>query len=545
MKRILLPLLLCFWIFSSACATLFLGPTQKIKIMNPSDQVSVYVDQEETHTPISSRNIMELKKNGNIRQLRIEREGYLSEYTVAYPKLSPVFGLNYGFIPLGAGIGAVAFEASEDFSPGWIGAGVGLGLTWIAGFVEQRKSERSRVYKKKLYITEPNAKLLDKGEDQKYLFSQAIKVELQAKDFTFKAFSKERSKNKADIFAEDTNLDDIKLDNTIFTQSVNALLKQTGFADTTSSVLRDLNNTNYLNGSLVKLEINQSVPRYGNGSYFTAELSIEWELTDFYNTSLYSTTLSSYSGRFSTAYFQDSAITKSVAHAIQRSMLKLLAKEEVQEQLFKDQNFSPTYAAKEDYLSLNKPQNTPIDLRSAIHASVTVKVDEGHGSGLFITEDGFVLTNHHVIAGSEHIMIIAHDKQEFPATVIRSNKEHDLALLKVDREEGKAFLLPGASNYGIGKTIFTIGTPQSLDLGQTLSRGIISGERERGENKDKIFQTDASINFGNSGGPIVSDKGELLGVVNAKLVGFGVEGIAFGIPAYLIMEYLGLEYNDN
>ncbi|MEL6733518.1 MAG: trypsin-like peptidase domain-containing protein, partial [Bacteroidota bacterium] len=81
--------------------------------------------------------------------------------------------------------------------------------------------------------------------------------------------------------------------------------------------------------------------------------------------------------------------------------------------------------------------------------------------------------------------------------------------------------------------------PKSIELGQTLSRGIISGERKVGENK--LLQIDASINSGNSGGPIISADGKLVGIVNSKLIGLGIEGIAFGTPAYKLMEFLKIE----
>ncbi|MEO0641608.1 MAG: trypsin-like peptidase domain-containing protein, partial [Bacteroidota bacterium] len=192
-----------------------------------------------------------------------------------------------------------------------------------------------------------------------------------------------------------------------------------------------------------------------------------------------------------------------------------------------------------DPITLNPTVNTPKSLEDAQAATVTIKVDDGHGSGFFVTDDGFVLTNYHVVATTEDTLtILTLDGESFEGVLIRKDEANDLALIKVDAEPKVAFGFPNEKNFEVGNNIFTIGTPTSIELGQTLSRGIISGERKAGESE--LIQTDASINFGNSGGPIVSEQGELVGIINSKLVGLGVEGIAFGSPAYRLKEYLNL-----
>jgi S1-C subfamily serine protease len=115
-----------------------------------------------------------------------------------------------------------------------------------------------------------------------------------------------------------------------------------------------------------------------------------------------------------------------------------------------------------------------------------------------------------------------------------------LALLKIDTQNAKAFTMPKTKNYKIGDDIFAIGTPKSLELGQSLSKGIISGLRS--QNNISLIQTDASVNGGNSGGALVSKSGEFIGVVNAKLFGVGVEGLGFSIPAETVMQDLSIDY---
>ncbi|HXB13733.1 MAG TPA: trypsin-like peptidase domain-containing protein, partial [Bacteroidia bacterium] len=152
---------------------------------------------------------------------------------------------------------------------------------------------------------------------------------------------------------------------------------------------------------------------------------------------------------------------------------------------------------------------------------------------------------HHVTTEdtASKVKILFSNGDSAMATVLRSNAEYDLAILKLDK--------PGPYKYfpvdtvtheiPIGDDVFAIGTPESIFLGQTLTKGIISGERSAG-NKT-IIQTDVSINPGNSGGALVNTSGHLLGIVNAKMKGEGVQGIGFAIPASYIDEALKVQFS--
>jgi len=138
-----------------------------------------------------------------------------------------------------------------------------------------------------------------------------------------------------------------------------------------------------------------------------------------------------------------------------------------------------------------------------------------------------------VVANSkDDITVITRDNKEYKATIVRQNEQLDLALIKIDAEFEKHFRIKDEKNYSTGENVFIVGTPKSIELGQTLTKGIISGYREK--EGIKLIQTDASINGGNSGGPMINKEGELIGVVNAKFSGIGIEGIGFAIPATLI-----------
>jgi serine protease Do len=115
---------------------------------------------------------------------------------------------------------------------------------------------------------------------------------------------------------------------------------------------------------------------------------------------------------------------------------------------------------------------------------------------------------------------------------IRGNPTYDLSLLKVDTIISNPLKVNKQTEIKIGSDVYAIGTPKDIRLGQTISKGIISAKRLLDE---RIYiQSDVSVNKGNSGGALTNKEGELIGIVNAKLMGYGVEGVGFAIPAYYI-----------
>lgn len=122
------------------------------------------------------------------------------------------------------------------------------------------------------------------------------------------------------------------------------------------------------------------------------------------------------------------------------------------------------------------------------------------------------------------------------ANIVRKDPEYDLALLQLDGITARPLYLAGNAPPQPGEEAWVIGTPASTELGQSLSRGVVSGNRLIDEKQ--YIQTDASVNGGNSGGPLLNAQGRIIGMVNAKVVGSGVEGLGFAIPAATIMERL-------
>lgn len=194
--------------------------------------------------------------------------------------------------------------------------------------------------------------------------------------------------------------------------------------------------------------------------------------------------------------------------------------------------------AKFDLINLNTG-NCASTIQQAVNASVTIKLGDSHGSGAFISSDGYVITNYHVINGDDSIKVILGDDTELDAELVRYSKKIDAAILKVDVSGQTHFCLSNMGTANVGKDIYAIGTPATVELGQTLSKGIVSNIRHI--NDVESIQTDVRINRGNSGGPLTDKQGAFYGIVNSKLIGLGIEGIAFGISVNELTEGLNIQ----
>ncbi|MEI8355393.1 MAG: DegQ family serine endoprotease [Deltaproteobacteria bacterium] len=159
------------------------------------------------------------------------------------------------------------------------------------------------------------------------------------------------------------------------------------------------------------------------------------------------------------------------------------------------------------------------------------------GSGLIISEDGYILTNYHVIAGADEVKVKLSDSREFKAQVKGGDEKLDIALLKIDAKE-KLHVAPlgNSDALEVGEWVMAIGNP--FGLGQTVTTGIVSAKgRVIGSGPyDDFIQTDASINPGNSGGPLFNTGGEVIGI-NTAIVAAG-QGIGFAIPVNMVKEII-------
>ena len=173
------------------------------------------------------------------------------------------------------------------------------------------------------------------------------------------------------------------------------------------------------------------------------------------------------------------------------------------------------------------------------------------GSGFVYKTDnkyGYVLTNHHVIDGASKITLIRSDDEEIEGTVLGSDIYLDLAVVRINKDDViDTAVISTSEEAKIGDTVFTIGSPLGYEYRGTVTDGILSGKDRMvtvsvsGNTSDyvmKVLQTNAAVNPGNSGGPLLNAKGEVIGIISLKLVQTEVENMGFAIPIEYAMSHI-------
>ena len=165
-------------------------------------------------------------------------------------------------------------------------------------------------------------------------------------------------------------------------------------------------------------------------------------------------------------------------------------------------------------------------------------VTSGAGSGVIISEDGYIITNNHVIEGAGSIKVRLSDKTEYDATLVGTDSKTDIAVLKIEATGLTPAVIGDSDTLKVGEFALAVGNPLGT-LGGTVTDGIISAlNRDITVNNQtmSLLQTNAAVNPGNSGGGLFNERGELIGIVNAKSDGSDVEGLGFAIPINTAME---------
>lgn len=159
-------------------------------------------------------------------------------------------------------------------------------------------------------------------------------------------------------------------------------------------------------------------------------------------------------------------------------------------------------------------------------------ITSGAGSGVILSKDGYIVTNHHVIEGANKITVTTHDGNVYDARLIGSDASSDLAVIKIEANDLTSATLGVSGDLAVGDLSVAIGNPLG-ELGGTVTSGIISAlDREITIDNQTmhLLQTSAAINPGNSGGGLFNDQCQLIGIVNAKSSGDNIEGLGFAIP---------------
>jgi serine protease Do len=157
----------------------------------------------------------------------------------------------------------------------------------------------------------------------------------------------------------------------------------------------------------------------------------------------------------------------------------------------------------------------------------------GEGSGIIMTQDGYIVTNNHVIENANKLEVVTSDGKRYPAKAVGSDARTDLAVVKISANGLKTAEFGDSGKCRVGDQVVAIGNPSGLRLAGSVTQGIISAidrDIDVGNGPMNLLQTDAAINPGNSGGALVNMSGEVIGINSAKIAQDGYEGIGFAIP---------------
>ena len=199
---------------------------------------------------------------------------------------------------------------------------------------------------------------------------------------------------------------------------------------------------------------------------------------------------------------------------------------------------SGTYTSSNDKPSLGVSLSAKEIYKNNVDSVVSIEVRSsytvGYGTGFIVSERGYIVTNYHVVEGADKVSVTLYDESTYSAKIIGYEESNDLAVIKIEPEGKIESLVYGRSTQlSVGDDVYVIGNPLG-DLTFTLTRGVVSAlnrliDTGSGFNIN-MFQTDAAINSGNSGGPVFDEHGFVVGIASAKYASSSIEGLCFCVP---------------
>ena len=275
------------------------------------------------------------------------------------------------------------------------------------------------------------------------------------------------------------------------------------------------------------------------GNFSEASLQVEWLLQDAYTRQIVFTYTNS-------GYGKQNGVTPGVLpRAFGDALMKMIATSRLPDLVAKgatNLNAASGYtnSISVTVVRLDKPRSLPDDMDKVMQGVVVIRAGEVTGNGVIVSTDGYVLTAAHVVSGTAEVAVRLKSGLQLNASVVRVDREQDIALIKLPGTGHQAVELNLGKPDEVGSELFAIGAPLGEELAFTVTKGVISGYREREGDKAKFIQTDASLNPGNSGGPLLNKSGRVIGIVSYKIVLPGFEGLAFGVPVDVIAKCLGI-----
>lgn len=293
-----------------------------------------------------------------------------------------------------------------------------------------------------------------------------------------------------------------------------------------------------LGGTVQSLLYNTYAPLAGN--YSESSLSIEWQLYDAFREKVVCTATTS-------GYGKQSGIGSACIQSAFRSAL---------DNILADSNFVDSVRrsarkawdqATDDLAPIaisscasEQSLLLPDNLQSVLRSVLTIRVGGSVGSGVVISSDGWAITAGHVVSGLKEIAVRMQSGLELTAMVVRVHSQQDVALIRLPGRGYPCLGVAIEAAPGVGTDLFAVGAPTGEDLAFSVTKGVVSGLREwQGK---RYIQTDVALNPGNSGGPLLSSDGTVVGIVSWKIAAPGFEGLAFGVPVQALTDRLRISW---
>lgn len=508
-----------------SCVAILSRAKQPVNISSELPGAKIYM----AGNPVASPRVHVPKVPG-VMEFRVQKEGYLDRsYTISSSKANPLRYLNVLWLPT---IFGLVLAPLDLWNPK----------------VYQYKSQ---------YIIPANEPEPPKRqENEKYLIVKETSFDMPKNAIVEKKFTYEDKymASKPGMMKRYVESDQNLFDLDELAHFQKNFLHTYQYRDTSQKLFSSYGNSLFINTKIKDLVFNTVNPRLFvtqhaiSSPKINADMKVEYEILDYYGQSMLKKEFSVTTDFFAldmeklnsrmSADSIGSGHSRTVQNGLAISMSRLLHSQEFRSLLPKSEEKNRNEA-----IEISRPAVLTSRLNDLVKAAVTIQNGPSHGSGFIISESGYIITNFHVVSNEDNgkLSVILNDGTVLPAAIVRYSTRSDLALLKIERTGLPCMTLQDESKEAeIGISVSTIGTPNSLELGQSVAKGIVSGFR-RGDNIS-YNQTDMSLNAGNSGGAMITKEGHVMGVVTLKMMGAGVQGIGFGTPASYIYSDLNIKY---
>jgi S1-C subfamily serine protease len=544
-------------LLASGCATMFSPAYQSVKVSSatPGASILFHGDTVGKQKPVSK---IRLSKYKVYHTFRAVKPGYRPRnYTVALSKPIPTMAL----APIDAAISFLPFlsfiRLANEKGSDATGVLAVTGGLWSLSFLN-RGIKHQKTHRFDRVNTIPALVPYKKRDPQeKYLLVNNTGVDVSEKNqelVSYTRLSKYYSGARNGKSSRSYGKNSLKVDNTIFTGTLNQSLKTMNFIDTSGTVFPNVDNCLYLNATIKKITFHEVNSPYKDTWYrertankmpdhlFAIELAIDWDVLDFYKQKLTTIRTVEKSDLFTIAFGAESGeINKGIYAALRDNMESSIIA--MQAKLTKDGLLKNTGSKADSVvpdIEIARPAATARTKDNFKKSSVVIISDEGNSSGAIISEDGYIVTSFRATLNTKTVKVMLGDSTITDATIVRKSGTADVALLKINKTGLTPFVLSEDADPEVGIDVWAVGIVVGTDKDASLSHGIVSGVRKT--NNLQMLQTDASINASNSGGALVNDKGHAIGMVSMKLVGRGVEGIGFALSSRDIMAQLHIRY---